>query len=197
MISSMLDLDVREALRTRLSKLHAAEASTTRFVDELGVAGQVRIDMAVLNGDFAGYEIKSGRDTLRRLPKQVEVYSKVLDYATLVVAENHLDEARDMLPIWWGVTVALPSRSGVRLKRARQARRNRSLDAVYLSRLLWRDEALECLARNDNDRGMRSAPLFELHSHLAESISIRTLRDEVRLTLKSRRGWKVNQPQAI
>ena len=64
------------------------------MVDELGVCrGQVRIDVAVVNGRFHGYEIKSDRDSLRRLDGQVDLYSKVLDRATIVVGDRHFTEA--------------------------------------------------------------------------------------------------------
>ena len=89
----MLDAEIRGALQERLTRTHKRELVSTRFVEELGVAGEARIDMAVLNGAFAGYEIKSERDTLRRLPGQVTAYSKVLDYCTLVVATRHASHA--------------------------------------------------------------------------------------------------------
>lgn len=79
--------EIRQALRLRLSNKHAKEADTvfanTVFIEELGICcGQGRIDLAVVNSLFHGYEIKSDRDSLRRLDNQVELYSKVLDRAT-------------------------------------------------------------------------------------------------------------------
>ena len=52
-------------------------------------SGTVRIDVAVLNGEMCGYEIKSDRDTLERLPFQIEIYSKEFDKLTLVVGRRH------------------------------------------------------------------------------------------------------------
>ena len=63
----------------------------TLIVEELGIRqGAARVDVAVVNGSLHGYEIKSARDTLERLPKQSELYSSVFDTITLVTAENHL-----------------------------------------------------------------------------------------------------------
>src|SRR5665647_2133318 len=87
----MRDGDVRTALHEQLRGEHAHELDRTRILDELGLAGEVRVDVAVLNGSFSGYEIKSAKDTLRRLPKQVQVYSQILDFAVLVVADTHYD----------------------------------------------------------------------------------------------------------
>jgi hypothetical protein len=58
--------------------------------------GQVFVDVAVINGEIHGYELKSERDTLERLPRQVEVYSAVLGRATLVVGASY--EVFDTLP---------------------------------------------------------------------------------------------------
>ncbi|MDA8118743.1 MAG: sce7726 family protein, partial [Gammaproteobacteria bacterium] len=73
----------------------------TVVLDELGICrGEVRVDVAVVNGEIHGYEIKSDRDSLRRLASQVELYSKVLDQATLVAGERHFDAAAALLPEW-------------------------------------------------------------------------------------------------
>jgi hypothetical protein len=60
----MRDRDVRAALLRRLSSDYADDADT-RIVEEMGVwSGSVRIDVAVINGELSGYELKSDRDTL-------------------------------------------------------------------------------------------------------------------------------------
>lgn len=97
----MRDVDVRDALHRRLAHERAGDDSTF-VLDELGLCQQVRVDVAVINGRMSGYELKSERDTLRRLPAQIDVYSRVLDFATLVVAQKHHDHALPLLPDWWG-----------------------------------------------------------------------------------------------
>jgi hypothetical protein len=95
----------------------------------------VRVDVAVLNGHLAGYELKSERDTLRRLPARVQVYSGVLDWATLVVAERHVEHARPLLPDWWGILIASSAESDVRLDPEREPRPNPAVNAEMLVRL--------------------------------------------------------------
>lgn len=57
----------------------------------LGRSG-VRADLAVLADDeLIGIEIKTERDTLRRLPSQMEGYAKYFDHVVLVIAPCHLD----------------------------------------------------------------------------------------------------------
>ena len=101
MINNLLlgDAEIRSVLRSRLSQKHT-RTSRTVFIEELGLCrGQVRVDLSVVNGLLHGYEIKSDRDSLRRLSGQVELYGKVFDRATLVVGERHLAEALDNVQI--------------------------------------------------------------------------------------------------
>src|SRR5689334_4538281 len=92
------DTGIRLALRSSLLLKHSQESDTI-FIDELGLCrGQARVDVAVVNGVLHGYEIKSDRDSLRRLQSQVALYSKVLELATLVVTDRYLPEARDKVP---------------------------------------------------------------------------------------------------
>lgn len=190
----MRDADVRTSLHQWLRDQHSAELDSTRILDELDIAGQVRVDTVVLNGSFAGFEIKSASDTLRRLPRQVEVYSQVLDYATLVVADNHAAKARTLLPQWWGIIEATSTADGVRLRTRRRARRNTTVDAMTLCTLLWRQETLAELELHGAAAGVRSKPNWVLWERLAESVDTETLRGVVRERLKARSEWRAATP---
>jgi hypothetical protein len=190
----MRDSDVRKALHARLAIIHADELSQTLVVDELGLCGEVRVDVAVINGDLSGFEIKSARDNLRRLPKQVEFYSRVMDFAGIVVAKNHLSEARSMLPKWWGIQVAADAGDGqVVIKHVRAPRRNRQVDPASVVQLLWRDEALEELALRDADRGVRGGTRSAVWARLVEVTSSEELQEIVRGRLKARTTWRVGE----
>jgi hypothetical protein len=47
-----------------------------------------------------GYELKSERDTLERLPLQARIYSRVFDRVTLVTGLRHAGAAEDRIPGW-------------------------------------------------------------------------------------------------
>src|SRR5207253_5974934 len=99
------DSDIRAALDTHLRQVHATDDSLIRH--ELGVwAGSRRIDVAVVNGECAGYEIKSDEDSLIRLAQQADAYGRVLDRASIVTTLRHREKAVAMLPEWWGVSIA-------------------------------------------------------------------------------------------
>lgn len=58
----------------------------------LGTSG-TRADVAVLaNAELIGLEIKTERDSLRRLPSQLEAYSRYFDHVVVVAASSHFAE---------------------------------------------------------------------------------------------------------
>ena len=60
----MRDVDVRQSLRRALSAEHAGDAGTL-IIEELGLCQHdSRIDVAAVNGELNGFEIKSDSDTL-------------------------------------------------------------------------------------------------------------------------------------
>src|SRR5262245_26146770 len=62
--SQLGDAEIRHALRAYLRARYADKPGTA-ILDELAICrGQVRVDLAVVNGSVHGYEIKSDRDTL-------------------------------------------------------------------------------------------------------------------------------------
>lgn len=183
----MRDSDVRAAVR---DWLQAHYADDSRIVEEMGIwSGTVRIDIAVINGELHGFELKSERDTLTRLQDQAELYSQVFDRMTLVVADRHHDKAISKIPQWWGITTARFEGDAVALCSVKEAERNPSIDPMQLARLLWRPEALEILERRGLSRGYKSRTADVIATRLVEVLSFSELSAEVRETLKTRAGW--------
>jgi hypothetical protein len=147
-ISKMLDKDVRQAVKTKILKDHMNDPSTL-VIDELGLDyGRNRIDIAVINGEMHGYELKSDSDTLKRLPQQSKCYSLVMDKMTLVVGERHAEEALLIIPEWWGVKIATMGKFGaIHLETERRNKKNRNIDPIELLKLIWKDEVLELLSK--------------------------------------------------
>lgn len=189
----MRDADVRQAVRRYLTKLHNGNA-TTRIVEEMGVwSGSVRVDIAVINGELSGFELKSDSDTLQRLPMQADIYSRVFDRMTLVVGRRHAIKATDIIPSWWGMIVADETDVGVVLEHHKCGSRNPSPDPVLIAGLLWKEEALAVLEEHGLAVGWRSKPAKAIHQRLAGELSFSDLSDEVRQALKSRVAW-LRQP---
>lgn len=187
------DADIREALRARLREAHYGEDNTL-LVEEMGLCqGEVRIDLGIINGHFIGYEIKSPRDTLERLPGQESVYSRTFDQMTVVTCERHLLGVMEMVPAWWGIELVSPDGPNVTFGCVRAAQQNPSLDPAALVQLLWRYEVLSILTENKCDRGVRTKPKQVLWDRLVSCLELGQLHDEVRRHLKLREDWTVAQ----
>jgi hypothetical protein len=185
------DSEIRSILRAQLLKKHASKSRTV-FIEELGLCrGQVRVDLSVVNGLLHGYEIKSDRDSLRRLSGQVDLYGKVFDRATLVVGERHLAEALDSVPEWWGVLLARRSAKGLQLKTMRSSRSNPKKNPRALVELLWLDDALAMLEERDAARGYRGKARWIVWDRVCELCSLNEIAKAVRTQLKARATKRV------
>lgn len=188
----MRDIDIRCALREEMARMHNGEPDTL-IVEELGLCqGVARVDLAVVNGTVHGYEIKSERDTLARLPSQTGVYNRTLEFVTVVAAKSHTASARLLIPQWWGIWEATKRSSKVELRIVRKARRNPRLDSYAIAQLLWRSEALQALSERGLSCGMLSKSRRQLWECLASSVTIAELGSIVREQLKRRgESWRV------
>lgn len=154
--------------------------------------GVVRADFAVVNGHLHGYEIKSNEDTLDRLKLQIEFYSKVFDFVTIVIGERHLKKARSMVPPWWGIWVAANKKKKIGIRQLRKPKQNQAIDRYSLAQLLWRDEALEILGQLGKEKGLKSKPRKILWEVVSKELDTESLGEQVRATIKLRRDWRAD-----
>lgn len=189
---ALRDSDIRRELDALLRLRHGNDPDTL-IRHEVGLcAGKRRIDVAIVNGELAGYEIKSDEDTLLRLEGQAAAYGQVLDRAVIVTTDRHLDHALDDLPEWWGVIVARKGPDGVILETIREPERNDQHDPFALSQLLWRDEVLEELRARGLAKGLSNKARHYAWLALA-ALPMDELRDLVRARLKARQDWPGGQ----
>ncbi len=190
------EIDVRKALRDSLMAAFRADPGTL-ILEELGLRhGATRVDMVAVNGYLHGFEVKSDRDSLKRLPRQVKMYSEILDYVTLVVGQRHAAKAKATIPNWWGIqVVARDQDDKVRLQEVRAPMQNPNPDKLAIAKLLWRDEAIDLLEEIGAADGIRSKPRRFVYARLAEVIPMDALRSRVRHQLKSRTDWRSGAQQ--
>ena len=182
----MRDGDVRRAVKAWLIAQHGHEHDT-RLVEEMGVwSGSVRIDVALINGSLSGYELKSDRDTLERLPRQLALYGRVFDYLHLIVGRRHVEKAQKILPEWWGIKIAVQGEQEVELIDHHKPSPNPAPDAYLIAELLSKEEAIGVLETFGLGKGWRSKKIRLVHERLAKELPLRELRDEVRAVLKQR-----------
>lgn len=182
----MRDRDVREAVLAKLAAEHASEPDT-RVLQEMGVwSGVARIDIAIVNGELCGYELKSDRDTLERLPRQIEYYGKVFDRVTIVAGARHASKVAAMVPSWWGIEMATASTNSVAIDSIRVPATNPGREPYLIAELLSKTEALEALHIYGLAAGWRSKPIKDIHLRLTREIAFDDLRALVRVALKRR-----------
>lgn len=194
-LTSPSDPDIRVALLQRLRAAHARQQDTA-FIEELGLCrGRVRVDVAVVNGILHGFEIKSDRDSLRRLAGQVDLYGRVLDKATLVVGASHVDDAVTLLPAWWEVQVVHGSADRPQLTRLRPGRKNPTREARALVELLWSHDALALVEARGGARGYRGRPRREVWDRVCELYKVEEIAAAVREALKARSSLGASEPR--
>lgn len=172
------DNNMRPVLRTWL-------AGRGRVVlEELGLScGRVRVDLAAVGAELHGVELKSDRDSLRRLPGQAALYGKIFDRVTLAVGGRRLPEALALVPDWWGVARVTPD---LQLEEVRRGERNAGVDPRTLVELLWHEEALALLAARGAARGVRGKPRRIVWDRVCETLSKREIAAAVRRQLRAR-----------
>ena len=190
------DEEIRSALhKKKLKKYH--DCPDTLVIDELGLAhGKNRIDIAVLNGFVHGYEIKSSKDTLSRLPAQFDEYRRSLEKISIVAAENHMDDLHEYSPEWCGLILATKgSKGGVHFTNIRSATLNPEIDTFSFAHLLWKKEAIELLLDLGENPKELKGPKNSLYSKISSLISSRDLSKRIKELLIQRGDWRAEKLQ--
>ncbi len=187
----MNDIEIRQNFhKKRLRRQHAQK--DTLVIDELGLNhGKCRADIAVVNGYLAGYEIKSNKDSLRRLEEQVKSYSSVFDKVFIIVGDRYINSIQNYIPKWWGVIESVRGRRGaINFKIIRKGRTNKNINLLSIAQLLWRDEAIEILIQKKTPQKILRQPRTVLYERLVETLNACELRKTIREYLKKRKNWR-------
>lgn len=174
---------IRDAV---VSRLRACGRSNDLIVEELGV-GSARVDLAWINEQLMGFEIKSDFDTLDRLARQMHAYHSVFDTLTIVTTAAYVDQVEALLPIWWGVWQAGHDDNGqVFLVERRPASPHERQDAASLAAMLWRDEAYSFVVEELGSVVRARATRGELQEVMAAQIPLENIHERVLTALRQR-----------
>lgn len=187
----MNDAEIRQNFhRKELQRQHIR--NDTLVIDELGLNhGKCRADIAVVNGTFIGYEIKSNKDSLRRLDEQIKSYNSVFDKVSIIVGNRYANSIREYVPKYWGIIISVKGlRGAVNFEMVRKAQRNDSVDTMSLARLLWRNEAEEVLRKTNLPSRILRQPREILYEYLVDVVDICELRTIIRECFKKRKNWR-------
>ncbi len=187
------NLNEREMRSFLINRIYQTQSSSDSvLIEELDLCiGEARIDLAIVNGKSLGIEIKSDRDTLNRLPKQIEVYSKVFDRVDIVSGSKLLRSILSSVPDWWGVaTVTKSNRGNLKYSRIKYCRKNPNKDPLSNAQLLWKNEILDFFKRKALDSKFKYKSKEILLNTLVEKFPKTEVFSHVNFCLKNRKDWR-------
>lgn len=185
----MNDPTIREAFK--VSNLKKYHRDTCLLFDELGILqGKSIVDLAVITpAYFHGFEIKSSEDTLYRLPDQIDQYSQVFDFITIITEEKYLYKIKNLVPSFWGIVLTEKVRDDIYFNYVRHPASNPLSKDLKKAELLWRDEVYGLLKKY-NYKGASKLKRKAMWKILVNILDSKTLRQEIFETLKQRKDWK-------
>lgn len=185
------DLEIRRYFHKKKLR-HYHECPNTLVIDELGVAhGKNRADIAVLNGTIHGFEIKSSKDTLSRLPEQINEYSRCFEKVSIIAAPNHIERLKLMLPSWCGLILATKGAKGaITFKTIRRAQKNPKIEIYAMAHFLWRKEIIEILTQLGESENNLKLSREKLYKLLPESTTTKQLTKLIKAKFMSRTAWR-------
>lgn len=94
----------------------------TSLMVELGVGKYTnRVDVVTVGTAIHSYEIKTKRDTLTRLEKQVSSYLSMSDFVTVVASTRHVNALISKLEDYVGIFEIVDFGSGIQIREIRKA----------------------------------------------------------------------------
>jgi hypothetical protein len=103
---------------------------TASMLNEFRVC-ECKADLAILNGTSTVYEVKSERDSLTRLERQVSAYTKVFAQVYVIAAENHINAVIASVPEDIGILRLTKRHQISTLREAVDRRENTSPAAIF------------------------------------------------------------------
>lgn len=157
---------------------------TASMVTEFRV-GECKADVVILNGTGTVYEVKSERDTLSRLERQIEAYARVFATVNVIAAECHVDAISGLVSRDVGV-LCLDRRNYITTKREAAERPERTCPAAIFD-CLRTDEARRILISQDVfvpqvANTEMNAVLKQMFKKLEPSVAHRCMVDVLRKT---------------
>lgn len=189
-LQDLTEQDIRELVKSEIPKFIKGKTQTI-LIEELEVSfGRARIDLAVIGDRFIGIELKGPKDSVKRLPNQINAYSQCFDQVILVVHELHEFKAKSLIPDWWGLVVSHDHNGELTYIFRKRPKKNPNLDLDALLSLLWRQEieqfSCELLGKKPKSRATKKTIRTELISSIDPSI----LRRQCINTLRGRSEWR-------
>tara|TARA_R110000824_G_scaffold272369_1_gene460885 strand:- start:2183 stop:3070 length:888 start_codon:yes stop_codon:yes gene_type:complete len=177
---------IYKAALTQRVLLGTHSLKTASMMTEFRV-GSCKADVVILNGTSTVYEIKSERDSLSRLERQVESYLTVFEYVNVIAGENHIEGVMDTVPEMVGV---LKLSDKFQISTVREAKQDLStLSSSAIFDAINMAEAKEILKRlSIKIPDVPNAVIYSELAHIFEGLDPIIVHSKMVEVLKRKRG---------
>lgn len=168
-------------------KYHFATKYLNR-VDEISVfemnVGSSRLDFARVNGHSYAYEIKTELDSLDKLEKQINDYSKVFEYVSVITHMTHYNKVKAMVPEFVGIWTYDFQKSGCKFQPRKKRLKNNGIDVMAQIAVLTSKE-LEVIIKEE---GISDIPPNRIGRErlVCSNVNNRSLNNHFKKAIRSR-----------
>ncbi len=159
---------------------------TASMLNEFRVGG-CKADLAILNGTATVYEVKSERDSLARLQRQIAAYTTVFSRVYVITAETHVNAVTRSLPEEIGV-LQLNSRHQISTLREADDRPERTSPAAIFDSIRTGEARLILQARGVSIPAVPNTQQSAVLRQLFGSLSAREAHESMVQVLKKTRN---------
>lgn len=167
-------------IRDRLKEDLRSDKDNIKIINELDINGAIADIVVIGKKYFYGYEIKSDRDTLRRLPNQIQIYNYIFDKITIVVGISKFFKIIKIIPDFWGIIVAEDRDGEIILIKIMEPELNKNINKHWLAKKLWRSDIVDILKGLNLYKGRSGFYKHALLEILMEKILLDGLRHHIR-----------------
>lgn len=177
---------IYKAALTRTILLGTHSLRTASMLNEFRI-GECKADLAILNGTATVYEVKSERDSLCRLERQVLTYAKVFARVYVIAGENHVDTVIGSVPKDVGV-MRLNRHHGISILREAADRPERTSPATIFDSIRTLEARMILQARGVLIPAVPNTELRAVLRELFVKLSPRTAHEGMVQVLKQTRN---------
>ena len=144
-MKELYDRDMREALFSYFEDSY----NKIRFLEEFTM-GKSRADAVMITDEeLVGFELKSDKDSLARLHRQVLDYDKYYDRNYIVVGRHYAAKIDNEIPKHWGIIevydIGTDDRVEIKVKEIRKAVSHDKNNLNRQLEFLWREELIDII----------------------------------------------------
>ena len=170
-----------EQMRSILFEYYESRGIRLRFFEEFCFGHKTRADaLLVTESEMIGFEFKSDKDNLNRLPHQIHDYERFCDRNYLVTGQKFREKAPEAIPEHWGIyCVYLDDTENIQLECLRKAQPNSKRMRLHNQlRLLWRSELIPII-RKYKLGGVTAKNKLELVRTMEHNLTKEVLKQEL------------------